>query len=266
MPLRFRRSFKIFKGFKINLSKSGFSTSIGGRGHSINLGKKGVRVTTGLPGTGFSYSKLISKPSIDPTPTKPDHQRSNFINNSSEPKQDCLSVAIGLPFRVLADLIRSISNPETRQSTLILIGVLGAICLVSLGVISIIGAVSPSNTPMPALDLNAIKTSAVLTAWAPITQTTLAIPKSSPTLLPTPTPFATLMSLPTFAILPSPVPSPISIPTLASFPTAVYIPPPKSKSPAQACCKHCGSDSQACGDSCISLSKNCHQPPGCACQ
>ena len=30
------------------------------------------------------------------------------------------------------------------------------------------------------------------------------------------------------------------------------------------CCKHC-SVGQACGDSCISRSYECHQPPGCAC-
>ena len=30
------------------------------------------------------------------------------------------------------------------------------------------------------------------------------------------------------------------------------------------CCKHCN-NSQPCGNSCISFSKTCHQPPGCAC-
>lgn len=31
-----------------------------------------------------------------------------------------------------------------------------------------------------------------------------------------------------------------------------------------ACCKVC-SKGKACGDSCIARSKECHQPPGCAC-
>lgn len=31
------------------------------------------------------------------------------------------------------------------------------------------------------------------------------------------------------------------------------------------CCKHCGSSSKPCGDSCISTSSTCHSPPGCAC-
>jgi hypothetical protein len=31
------------------------------------------------------------------------------------------------------------------------------------------------------------------------------------------------------------------------------------------CCKHCGSTSQPCGDTCISLNYTCYTPPGCAC-
>jgi hypothetical protein len=30
------------------------------------------------------------------------------------------------------------------------------------------------------------------------------------------------------------------------------------------CCKHCRKG-KACGDSCIAVEKQCHQPPGCAC-
>ena len=33
---------------------------------------------------------------------------------------------------------------------------------------------------------------------------------------------------------------------------------------AYACCKTC-SKGKACGNSCIAKDKNCHQPPGCAC-
>lgn len=35
--------------------------------------------------------------------------------------------------------------------------------------------------------------------------------------------------------------------------------------PPGVCCKTCGPNSKACGDSCISRSYTCHQPPGCAC-
>lgn len=39
----------------------------------------------------------------------------------------------------------------------------------------------------------------------------------------------------------------------------------KDKEFCEDCCKVCGSNSKACGDSCISESFNCSQPVGCAC-
>jgi hypothetical protein len=46
----------------------------------------------------------------------------------------------------------------------------------------------------------------------------------------------------------------------ASVPAAA----PEETPARGSCCKVCKS-SQACGNSCISWSKTCHQPPGCAC-
>ena len=54
-----RKSIKLAKGVKVNLSKSGVSLSLGGSGHSANLSKRGTKVTTGIPGTGISFSKKI---------------------------------------------------------------------------------------------------------------------------------------------------------------------------------------------------------------
>lgn len=63
MALRIRKSIKIAPGVKINLSKSGISTSLGGKGATVNLSKRGTRITTGIPGTGISSSTLYkSKP------------------------------------------------------------------------------------------------------------------------------------------------------------------------------------------------------------
>lgn len=56
MPLRFRKIFKIAPGFRINLSKRGFSTSIGKPGGTLNIGKNGIRPTVGIPGTGLSFT------------------------------------------------------------------------------------------------------------------------------------------------------------------------------------------------------------------
>ena len=57
MGFRFRRSFKIAPGVRINLSKSGVSTSIGARGATVNVRGDRVRETVGIPGTGISYSE-----------------------------------------------------------------------------------------------------------------------------------------------------------------------------------------------------------------
>ena len=54
--MRFRKSLKIMPGVRINLSKSGVSTSLGGRGATVNVSKRGVRSTLSVPGTGLSWS------------------------------------------------------------------------------------------------------------------------------------------------------------------------------------------------------------------
>lgn len=60
MGFRFRKSVKIAPGVRVNVSKSGVSTSIGPRGAKINVSSRGTRATTSIPGTGISYSQTIS--------------------------------------------------------------------------------------------------------------------------------------------------------------------------------------------------------------
>lgn len=55
MGFRFRKSIKLMPGVKINLSKSGISTSLGGRGATVNISKRGTRTTLGIPGTGITH-------------------------------------------------------------------------------------------------------------------------------------------------------------------------------------------------------------------
>jgi len=57
MGLRFRKRIKIFPGVWLNLSKSGISTSIGGKGLTVNLKGGKVKTTASIPGTGLSYSQ-----------------------------------------------------------------------------------------------------------------------------------------------------------------------------------------------------------------
>lgn len=57
MGFRFRRRIRIAPGIRLNVSKSGVSTSLGGHGFTVNLGRGKTRTTVGLPGTGISYSE-----------------------------------------------------------------------------------------------------------------------------------------------------------------------------------------------------------------
>ena len=61
MGFRFRKRIRIAPGVNINISKSGVSTSIGGKGATVNIGKKGIRSTVGIPGSGMSYTSQLAK-------------------------------------------------------------------------------------------------------------------------------------------------------------------------------------------------------------
>ena len=60
------------------------------------------------------------------------------------------------------------------------------------------------------------------------------------------------------------VPSEVSVPTTVRS-QPLPAPATPSGSSSVGCCKHCGPNSKACGDSCISLSYTCRKGPGCAC-
>jgi hypothetical protein len=59
MGFRFRRSFKIAPGIRINVGKRGFSTTIGRRGASVNIGPRGTYANAGIPGTGMSWREKL---------------------------------------------------------------------------------------------------------------------------------------------------------------------------------------------------------------
>lgn len=62
MPFRFRRSFKVAPGVRLNVGKKGVSTSVGVRGAHVTVGHGKVRSTVGIPGTGLSYTTSTKKP------------------------------------------------------------------------------------------------------------------------------------------------------------------------------------------------------------
>jgi len=61
MPIRFRKSFRIFPGVLINFSRSGISTTVGSRGFHLTFNKNGVRQSVGIPGSGLSESSYLIK-------------------------------------------------------------------------------------------------------------------------------------------------------------------------------------------------------------
>lgn len=70
MGFRFRKRIKILPGIWFNLSKSGISTSIGGKGVTVNLKDGKTKTTVGLPGTGMSYSETSTGNPRDPAPER----------------------------------------------------------------------------------------------------------------------------------------------------------------------------------------------------
>lgn len=75
MGWRFRKRIKILPGVRINLSKSGISTTVGVRGASVTFGPNGTYVNTGIPGTGIYSRERISGPSMS--------TGTNYIINTS---------------------------------------------------------------------------------------------------------------------------------------------------------------------------------------
>ena len=63
--LRFRKTIRVAKGLRLNLSKSGTSVSVGGKGFTLNFSKRGVTRTVGLPGTGISVRQRLGEHKAD---------------------------------------------------------------------------------------------------------------------------------------------------------------------------------------------------------
>lgn len=54
--MKFRKSFKVAPGVRLNVGKTRSSLSIGGKGVTTNVSKTGTRTTVGIPGSGLSHT------------------------------------------------------------------------------------------------------------------------------------------------------------------------------------------------------------------
>lgn len=59
MGLRFRKSFKLAPGVRMNFGTSDVSWSLGPRGASVSIGKRGMFLNSGIPGTGLYFRERI---------------------------------------------------------------------------------------------------------------------------------------------------------------------------------------------------------------
>lgn len=69
MGLRFKKSFKIAPGVKLNLNKNSTSVTFGKRGAHYTINSKGKKTASvGIPGTGISYTQTVGKASSGSRP------------------------------------------------------------------------------------------------------------------------------------------------------------------------------------------------------
>ncbi|SDR12613.1 DUF4236 domain-containing protein [Virgibacillus salinus] len=71
MGMRFKKSFKVAPGTKLNVSKRGIGATVGGKRLRVNTSSRGVSVGSSIPGSGVSYNKNISSRTKRP-------QRTNY--------------------------------------------------------------------------------------------------------------------------------------------------------------------------------------------
>lgn len=81
MGFRFRKSFKIAPGVRVNIGNKGVSSiSAGVKGARVSVSKKGTRTTISAPGTGLSYSSYKAHSNKkNTTKTVPDYTNPNNL-------------------------------------------------------------------------------------------------------------------------------------------------------------------------------------------
>jgi len=68
MGFRFQKRIRIFKGWTLNLSKSGSSLTVGRPGASVNFRGDKVTGNVGVPGTGLSYRETLNNQTASEEP------------------------------------------------------------------------------------------------------------------------------------------------------------------------------------------------------
>ncbi len=159
MGFRFRKSFSLGKGIRLNLGKTGLSTSFRIPGVSLNVSKRGIRPTVGLPGTGISYSPSQGKENRS--------QQLNISDNNDTGSQP--------------ESIDDIFEPKPKGNSTLFKGfifsIIACIGIVCVGAMFAVVSTDVKNTPTPDLILvvkstaNAAQTQTMSYAPIPATET-----------------------------------------------------------------------------------------------
>ena len=89
MSLRFRKSFKVAPGVKLNLNKKSASVTFGGKGFHHTLNSSGRKTTSvGIPGTGLYYQDISDSTSSSNNSGSSDNNYQYGYNNGNNNNND----------------------------------------------------------------------------------------------------------------------------------------------------------------------------------
>src|SRR4051794_33668247 len=113
MSWRFRRSFRVIPGVKLNLSKRGLSCSIGGAPLTLNVGPRGVYGTASIPGTGISLRHRFgsgSEPSSSQPLPSSSEQPSSRVPSAVVPEPPVQEIHSGSTELLTSESLRELKN------------------------------------------------------------------------------------------------------------------------------------------------------------
>lgn len=191
MPFRFRKSFRLAPGLRVNLSKSGIGFSAGPRGLKLSSGPRGQRLNVTLPGTGVSYSTRLGGRRSAPASPNPSTRQAGCGSRILIGGLATLATLLGCA--VLAQLV----PPPGPSPT--------ATAISTLEPVAVQNTATPTLAPPTAIPLPEPSPTAVATLAARAAEVLALVPTDTPPVdLPTATP--SVMSAPTS--LPTETPAP----------------------------------------------------------
>jgi hypothetical protein len=99
---RFRKSFKIAPGVRLNASLTGLSATLGPRGASLGVSSRGVYSNLGIPGSGISHRSRISGPARRPTSRELDREMNEQLRQQAQVEATAINDEIDRVLRVHA--------------------------------------------------------------------------------------------------------------------------------------------------------------------